>query len=129
MSDPLQVYAIAALAAGAVAIGGRVLWYVHDLDKRRADTLAGLTRSEVIRVTGDPERRQAVSASEGEEQHAGAGGEVVASMLWLHAVADMPAVEHDILRVADAQVDEAGVAVEPSPLHREAIGRHLDLLG
>ena len=93
--------------AFAPAIHVGVRRQIHDLDKLGAGDLARSPRGDVARVTGDPQGIQAVASCQGQEQPASPRRIPPAAKTGMHTVADVSRVFHDVVGVANPQIDVA----------------------
>jgi hypothetical protein len=101
-----------------------VLGQFDDLNEFSAGTLASYAGGDVVGVTRDPQGIQAVASREREKQAAGSCCVSVSSICWLDPVANMAGIGHDVVGVANPQVDATDMLMAINQPHFEFVDRY-----
>jgi hypothetical protein len=101
----MQCDAVAALLPFPSLVDIRILRHIDDLDKFRPRQFTRPPGGGIIGIARDPQRLQAVSVRQRQEQADASGGVVMPAVLWFDAIADVTTVFGEVLGVADSQVD------------------------
>ncbi len=113
---------VAAFASVAPGVEVDIGWDIHDLDKGGPKAFAGLSRSDIFRVAGNPQFTQAEVSRDRKQKPAGAGRIAMATESAVHFVAEVATVESEPRVVADPELDVSHARVALRMHHRKVVG-------
>jgi hypothetical protein len=97
---------------------------INDLDQASASQFARSARRDVVWVTRDPQAFQTVASGQRQQQATRSCGVTPTSVFWIHPIADMPGIHHNVFRIPNSQVDVADFCLIKDVCHFESVNGH-----